>query len=123
MKNLKENYFKKANNLMERLLDEEPTEEVPSENPEEPTEEIPIEGEGEGEEDKEETKVEINKLEIFFNDLDEKSQKKLLDLLKEVLNASEDDEYAKEKIIEKLSRKPIITFVPEEIVRKLNIDI
>jgi hypothetical protein len=121
-KNLKEQYFGKANNLMERMMDEAPedatvdtgtdTEETPPEDtaPEEETPEAEEKGQSE-------------QIEIFFNSLDEESQKVLLDALKENLNVTEDDKFANQKIIDALSKEPLISLRAEELVRKLNIEI
>jgi len=118
MKNLKEKYIEKANNLIERLLDEQPEdeeEEAPEETPEEET--------PEGAEDEETEQGQAEQIEVFFDNLDEGSQKVLMDALKENLNVAEDDDYAQKKIIDALSKEPLITFRAEELVRKLNLDI
>lgn len=119
---IRENYFNKANNLIERLLDEQPEEENPEVTPEETT---PEEG-GETEEDTTEAepeKAKVEPVEVFFSNLNKDTQKVLLDALKESLNATEDDELANQKIIDALAEKPLVTLVSDELVRKLNIDI
>jgi hypothetical protein len=119
MPNLKERYYDKANNLMERLLGEQPEVE------EEPTDEFPGEDEETTEVDVEEEpeQGQAEQIEIFFDSLDEKSQKVLIDALKENLNIAEDDEYAHQKLVDSLAKEPLITFRAEELVRKLNLDI
>lgn len=67
--------------------------------------------------------VENNVVEIYFDNLDEESQKTLLDEIRDVLNVTDDDEYAHQKIIEILSQKPLMTFRADELVRQLDIDI
>ena len=62
-------------------------------------------------------------IEIFFDDLDEDTQKKVMASLTKALNATEDDEYANKKIIEKLAKSPLFVVIGQEIVRELNIDI
>jgi len=125
-KNLKEQYFGKANNLMERMMDEAP-EDAPvdtdtgeettgNENPPEDT--APEEETPEAEE-----KGQSEQIEIFFNSLDEESQKILLDAIKETLNVTEDDNFANQKIIDALSKEPLISLRAEELVRKLNIEV
>jgi len=116
MKNIKENYFSQANNLMERLMDEAPEdEEIPPTEPEENSE---VKDNGEQEEI-----GQAEQVEIFFDNLDEDSQKVLLDALKESLNVVEDDKFAHQKLIDALSSKPLVTFRADELVRKLNLDI
>ena len=119
MKNLKEDYFNRANNLMSRLLGEAPEDEEMSPVGGElaPEDEDPVDVEQEPEEGQAE------QVEIFFNDLDEKSQKVLLDALKENLNIAEDDNFAEKKLVDSLTKDPIITIRAEELVRKLNLDV
>jgi hypothetical protein len=113
---LREQYIEKANNLFERLLDEQP-EEIEDE------EDIDT-GEDETEaDDAAEEKGQAEHVEVFFDDLDENAQKVLIDKIKESLNISEDDNYAHQKLVEALSKKPLVTFRAEELVRKLNLDI
>ena len=113
MKNLKEQYIYNANSLIERLLDEQPEDEevAPEETEEQPeVEEEPEQGQSE-------------QVEIFFDNLDEESQKVLMDALKKNLNIASDDDYANQKLVEALSQKPLMAMRAEEVVRKLNIDI
>jgi len=122
MGNLKEEYMEKANNLMGRLLGEAPEDEE-EETP--PTD--PIEGEEDTEEIEDTGETEetgqSEQVEVFFDNLDEESQKVLIDALKEALNVVEDDDYAHQKLIDALSAKPLVTFRADELVRKLNLDI
>jgi hypothetical protein len=117
MKNIKEQYIHNANSLIERLLDEQPEDDEVA--PEET--EAEIEEQPEVEEEPEQGQSE--QVEIFFNNLDEESQKVLMDALKQNLNVASDDDYANQKLVEALSQKPLMTIRAEEIVRKLNIDI
>lgn len=112
MKTMKEGYYDKANNLMERLMDEAPEDEA----------NLPNEEETKDTGDQEET-GQSGQVEIFFDNLDEETQKVLLDALKEKLKATEDDKLAHQKIIDALSKKPLVIFNVEELIRKLNIDI
>lgn len=112
--NERKEYFGKANNLIERLLDEQPEEEEAEELEELEPEET---------EEPEEADSKYGQVEVYFNGLDEQSQKVLIDSLKESLNISADDDYAHQKLVEALADKPLITFRAEELIRKLNIDI
>ena len=122
MGNLKEEYMEQANNLMSRLLGEAPEDEEetpPTDAPEgeeEDTEEVEDTGETE-------EKGQAEQVEIFFDNLDEDSQKILIDALKESLNVAEDDKFAHQKLVDALSAKPLVTFRADELVRKLNLDI
>lgn len=124
-KNLKEQYFGKANNLMERMMDEAPEDVAPEEEtPVAAGEENPPEDAAPEEETPEdEEKGQSAQVEIFFDSLDEETQKVLLDALKETLNVTEDDNFANQKIIDALSKEPLISLRAEELVRKLNIEI
>ena len=62
-------------------------------------------------------------IDIFFDDLDEDTQKKVMAALLNTLNVSDDDDYANKKIIEKLAKTPLFVIIGQEIVRELNIDI
>lgn len=121
-KNLKERYIDKANDLMGRLLWEQEDEEDVVDTEEVPSEEEQPEEMDQEEEPSEEESV-VDQVEVFFADLDEKSQKAMMDSLKEKLNVSEDDDYAEQRIVDALSKEPLISFRAEDIVRKLNIDI
>lgn len=132
--NLKNTYMKKANYLMERLLDEvgpDDASAVPGPGVgatggndvtagEEPTGEAT---EGDDVPTEEPEKGQAEQIEIFFANLDDKTQKVLMDAIKEAVNAAEDDNYSEEKIVDALKAKPIITIQAEELVRKLNIDV
>ena len=119
---MKEQYIEQANNLMERLLGEAPEDEVedtpPTDAPEGEEGAEEIEDTGETEE-----KGQAEQVEIFFDNLDEDSQKVLIDALKESLNVAEDDKFAHQKLVDALSAKPLVTFRADELVRKLNLDI
>jgi len=115
--NLKKNYYNKANDLFERLLDEQP-EDAPEASDtgdeEAPAEEAP---------DQEDERGQAQKVEIFYNNLNQETQTVLMDALRESLNAAEDDEIATGKIEEALSKEPLVTLLADELVRKLNIQI
>jgi hypothetical protein len=118
--NLKETYFRKANNLYSRLLGEAPEDEITPDA----TADVGTDDETETETD--DTKDEIGQseqIEIYFDNLDEQTQKVLLDALKENLNVVETDEFAQQKIIDILAQKALMTLRAEELVRKLNINI
>ena len=91
--NLKEQYFKKANYLMEQ-----------------PEEDEPELGQAE-------------QIEIYFDNLDEETQKIFMNAIRNELKVTEDDKYGNQKIIEALAKKPITSIRTEEVVRTLNIDI
>lgn len=127
----KQAYLRKANDLFERLLDEQP--EAPPEAPEkektdeEGGDETPATDE-KSEEDTtdEETpaeQAEPKKLEIFYTNLDKDTKKSFLEAILESLNAEKDDDIATRKIEEVFSKKPLVTLIADEIVRKLNIKI
>ena len=119
MKNLKENYYNRANDIMSRLLGEAPEDEEAN-----PPEEAAPEDETNSPEVKDGTEEgQAEQVDIFFDNLDEKTQKVLMDALKENLNTAEDDEYAHHKLVDELSKKPIVSLRAEELVRKLNLDV
>ena len=119
MDNIKEQYYNKANNLMARLLGEAPEDEEETTPDEEaPDVDTP---EADGGEDTESGQAE--QVQVYFDDLDEDSQKVLLDALKENLNIAEDDDYAHDKLVDELSKEPIVTLRAETLVRKLDIDV
>jgi hypothetical protein len=68
------------------------------------------------------TEAEDN-IEIYFDDLDEETQKTVLASIMNAVNAEEHDEYAEKKVIEKLSSKPLFITKGTDIKRELNIDI
>ena len=118
MKNLKEDYYFRANNLMSRLLGEAPEDEEanpPESNPEDETNSPEVEGEPE--------EGQAEQVDIFFDNLDEKTQKVLMDALKENLNITTGDEFSHSKLVDELSKKPIVSLRAEELVRKLNLDV
>lgn len=111
---------KAANDLIGRLLWEQEEDEDEVDFPDAP----------EGEEDAEEPDIEKEpeqgqdtQLEVYFDNLDAESQKVFMDALRDNLNIANDDEYAKNKLVDALSKEPIATFRAEDVVRKLNIDI
>jgi len=110
--NRKDFYYKKANNLVERMLGEAPEDEAPEEAPTEP---VAPEGDDE--------QGQAQQVEVFFDSLDEETQKAVMDSLRANLNVAEDDEYGNAKIIESLSEKPLLILQAEELVRQLNIDL
>jgi hypothetical protein len=122
--NLKENYMNKANNLIERLMDEAPEDEVPAEDT--PDEDAPEETPADTEEpeeapEEEEEKGQAGQVEIYFDNLDKDAKEVLLNALKENLNAAEDDKFANQKLIDVLSKEPLVTIRAEELIRKLDI--
>lgn len=124
-KKKKNEHIHRASNLIERLLWEQPEDEVDFPGAEEePEAEAPApEDEETPDVEEEPEQGQAEQVEVYFNNLDEQSQKVLMDALKENLNVADDDEYAKEKIVEILSKQPIYSFRAEDLVRKLNIDI
>jgi len=62
-------------------------------------------------------------IKIFFDNLDEETQKNIMESLKESLNVAEDDEYANNKIIEILAKNPMVTIRTDELIRQMNFDI
>jgi hypothetical protein len=126
MNKLRETYINKANNLYSRLLgeapeDEEVTDEITT--GEETGEEGDVENTEETPEEDDSERGQSEQVEIFFNSLDEETQKTLLDALKQNLNVAEEDDFANQKIIDALVKEPIVAIRAEELVRKLNIDI
>lgn len=121
MNKIRENYLKKANNLYSRLLGEAPEDEEVTDTPEATDEANPEETEEENPLEEEQGQAE--QVEIFFDSLDEETQKVLLNALRENLNIAEDDDFGNEKLMDVLAKQPIISIRAEELVRKLNIDI
>lgn len=112
--------IKSANNLINRLLWEQEEDEDEVDFPDAP----------EGEEGAEEPDIEEEpeqgqdtQVQVYFDNLDAESQKVFMDALRDNLNIANDDEYAKNKLVDALSKEPIATFRAEDIVRRLNIDI
>jgi len=99
---------KAASDLIGRLLWEQEEDEEDAEEPD--IEEEPEQGQG-------------TQVQVYFDNLDEESQKVFMDALRDNLNIANDDEYAKNKLVDALSKEPIATFRAEDVVRKLNIDI
>jgi len=66
---------------------------------------------------------ELVNIEIFFGDLSENIQKTIMDSLKKSVNAADGDEYAEQKIVEQLSKKPIFVANPTDLQRQLQISI
>jgi len=116
--NWRNNYYNKANDLFERLMDEQP-EDAPAEVPEAGTEEVPAEETT----PKEEEKGKDSKIEIYYNNLNKETQDVLMNALRESLNATEDDKITTEKIEETLSKTPLVTLIADELVRKLKIEV
>jgi len=74
-----------------------------------------------GEEPEDETPPE--EIEIYFDNLDEGTQKKVMNGLMSVLNVTDDDQYGTEKILEGLSKTPIFVTTADELKRRANVDI
>ena len=107
--NLKEKYYNKVNSLMEKLSDEEP-EDVTEVDDEPDIETSPEQGQAET-------------AEIFFDNLDEETQRVVMETLRSNLKVAEDDAFGNQKIVEALAGKPLFTIRAEELVRQLNIDV
>jgi len=119
MNNLRDNYLKKANDLYERLMDEQPEETPPTEEaPEAPDAEA-----GEDAPEAEEEQGQAQKVDIFFDNLDKQTQTVLINTLKEALNATEDDKISEGKIKEFLTKEPLISLLADELIRKLKIEV
>jgi len=132
MSDIKKIYYQKANDLFARLMDEADAPETPEADEPETDEKTPAEGETEEtpdetteepETDETETEEQAKPVEIYFGNLDKDTKKKLMDVLKSSLNATEDDEVAESKIEAALAKKPLTSLLSDEIVRKLGIKI
>jgi len=121
--NFKKAYYNKANDLFARLMDEADAPEAPEADEETPAEGEPEETTDAPETDAEQTEEQAKPIEVFFANLDKDTRKSLMDVLKSSLNATKDDEVAESKIKEALSKKPLISLLSDEIVRKLGIKI
>lgn len=115
MKSIKERYYDKANDLFERLLDEQDPEDENS------TEVAPEDEEPDTAGDNEQGQSE--QVEVFFDSLDEKTQKLVMDALRNNLNLSDNDDYGNQKIVEALANKPITILNANELVHQMDIDI
>jgi DNA-directed RNA polymerase specialized sigma54-like protein len=62
-------------------------------------------------------------IEIYFSNLDEETQDKIMKSIKDVVNAAEDDELSDIKIQEALSKKPIWIVRGEDLQKQMGIDI
>lgn len=62
-------------------------------------------------------------IDIFFNNLDEVTQKKIMEAIMKELNVSEDDEYSNKKIVEGLSKTALVTLTGKDITNKIKFDI
>lgn len=121
--NLKQTYYNKANDLFSRLMDEADEPETEA-TPEGGADEAPAEPEDTQEPEVDETQP-PKPFEIFWRDLNEEAQERLVESLKPVLKATEEDTTSEEKIKEALSKSPkyLVSVVPEEIKTKLGIKI
>ena len=122
---IRQQYYKKANNMINRLLDEadEPNEPA-TDTPTTATDDTnPNPDEGTPEADETEENGQAQQIDIYFSNLNDETQKVLMDALKENLNVSETDDFAEQKITKILSEKPLITLRAEELIRELNIEI
>lgn len=68
-------------------------------------------------------KTEIEKIEIYFDNLDNEAQKKIMDTIKNQVNATDDDKFSHDKIMQAFSKTPIFVVTPSELKRLLNIDL
>ena len=89
-----------------RFLGEQPEGDIEGDIDGEPTDETPPE-----------------EIEIYFDNLDEGTQKKVINGLMSVLNVTDDDQYGTEKIIEGLSKSPIFVTTADELKRRADIDV
>ena len=62
-------------------------------------------------------------IQVFFTDLDEIVQKKIMDQLMEALNVKPDDSFSNKKIMESLGRYPLFVTSGSEISKQLKFDI
>lgn len=62
-------------------------------------------------------------IEIYFDNLDNESQKKVMDALMDQVNAAEDDTYSNDKITEAMTKTPLFVLKPGELKRQLDIDV
>lgn len=125
MKNIKESYYQKANDMISRLFDEAEEENTSPEATDTaaPEGEEPATDQGTEPDAASTENGQAEQVQIFFNNLNEETQKVVMDILKEKLNASPTDEVAKDKILEKLKEKPLVNLSAEEIINDLKIEI
>jgi len=64
-----------------------------------------------------------DKIEIYYSNLDQTSQQKVMSALKKQLNATDDDSIAENNISEQLSKQPLFVIMGEELQRQLQLKI
>ncbi len=64
-----------------------------------------------------------DKIEIYYSNLDQASQQKVMSALKKQLNATDDDSIAENNISEQLSKQPLFVIMGEELQRQLQLKI
>ena len=84
---------------------------------------IPVDQNAVPEDSNDKSEEKLKPVSVYFADLTDEVQKKILDSMKEVSNASEDDQISEDKIREQLALKPIFTIVPDEFKRQMDISI
>jgi hypothetical protein len=62
-------------------------------------------------------------IDVYFNNLDELTQKKIMDSLMVVLNISADDDYGTKKLADGFAKSPIISLTGKDISQKVKFDI
>jgi len=60
---------------------------------------------------------------IFFNNLDEVTQKKIMESVMKELNAAEDDDFANKKIVDGFAKTPLITLTSKDITSKIKFEV
>lgn len=60
---------------------------------------------------------------IFFNNLDEVTQKKVMESLMASLNITQDDEYSNKKIIDALAKDPLVTISGKDVTQKIKFEV
>jgi hypothetical protein len=64
-----------------------------------------------------------NIIDIYFNNLDEITQKKIFESILKEKNASENDDFANRKITDGLSKTPLISITASDITNKIKFDL
>jgi hypothetical protein len=62
-------------------------------------------------------------IDIFFNNLDEITQKKIMESTMQALNVLDTDEFGNKKIVEAFGKNPLVTLSAKDITQRIKFEI
>lgn len=62
-------------------------------------------------------------IDVFFNNLDELTQKKIMEATMKELNVAEDDDYGNKKIVDGFAKVPLISLTGKDITNKIKFEV